>query len=184
MRWHRHNTTTLSPYEIVFGRKPVLPSYLQFEPLERDNPSNRSLNEKKIDAIVKQSMETVVHINKEYYDSHNTSKIDQIFEGDYVMMSTIRSKNALDSKMSGPYIVKNWTSPTTILLESVDGSKLRFHTVVHANRLRKTTRWREDVFKHHDDDDDNVSRYITSSPVVIPGPPVVIGDPPLDYPPV
>jgi len=57
MRWHKSNATKFSPYEVVFGRKPILPTYMELEPLPVENASMRALNEKKIGNMVKRELE-------------------------------------------------------------------------------------------------------------------------------
>ena len=48
MCWHTSNATTISPFEVVFGRRPMLPSFLEFGTFNVDNLSLRAMNERKV----------------------------------------------------------------------------------------------------------------------------------------
>ena len=68
MRWHTSNATTISPFEVVFGRRPMLPSFLEFGIFNVDNPSLCAMNERKVGEIVKAALTGQAICNKAAYD--------------------------------------------------------------------------------------------------------------------
>lgn len=190
MRSSMSRAHSFSPYEVVFGRQPLLPSYLEFAPDKLENPSIRSNNEVKIFQIVREKLTEQAISNKIAYDARHPIRTPfsttSIVAGDHVMISTIRSKSALDARVHGPYLVLQYVSPTTVRLASLDGSKLSFHPVVNVNRLRKTSLLREEERDSLFLPDKSLGGFIPASslpaPVVAPVPVIIPGPAPAQAP--
>ena len=78
------------------------------------------------------------------------------------MLKTILLSNVLDLQVSGPFVVVQWISETSVRLAAIDGSRLSFHPVVDANRLRKTLA----RAKGRGEEGMGWSAYFSSEPVV------------------
>jgi transposase InsO family protein len=84
-----HETTKISPYELMFGRKPKLPIDLTFEKAKDDDIQNNNTNDyieelkermEKTQQIVKKHMEKAKVKQKEYYDKRQKlSKLETKF---------------------------------------------------------------------------------------------------------
>jgi len=81
MRWHINKSTAFTPYQIVFGRKPVLPGYLELESFNLNNPSNRAMKEKEITDYVKKHLREAAEENKLAYDKRNYIKDKNLLIG-------------------------------------------------------------------------------------------------------
>ena len=174
-----------TPFEIVFpGRKPVLPSYLEYPSQIFENPSVRSDTEQKIFAHVRDALQKQAENNKIAYDNRSSQRRYDIIAGDHVMLSTIRSANSLDTKLRGPYLVESFTSETTVHLASLDGSKLNFHPVVHINHLRKVSKFgREERLESLFHEECPIPSFVSPVPSNIqPVQPPMIQQPPAQLP--
>ena len=134
MRWRTSNATTISPFEVVCGRRPMLPSFLEFGTFNVDNPLLRAMNERKVGEIVKAALTGQAIRNKAAYDGRTALRRVSFVVGDHVMLKMICLSNVLDPQVSGPYVVVQWISETSVQLAAINGSWLSFHPV-HANRL-------------------------------------------------
>lgn len=115
-----HSTTHFTPYELMFGNKPVIPSSIYEESLQATYPDyvrmlqNRLKysREKALD-FVKKSKES----SKNYYDAH--TRPAKYKTGEYVYLKNhLRMRKALSPLWKGPYkIVKiNGNNTLTLLI--------------------------------------------------------------------
>jgi len=144
MRWHR-GVSVFSPFEIVFGQRPNLLIYLELRTPDWNVFTLRAKHERTVHEIVKEALAKRALENKTQYDKKVKERSNKVRAGDLVMVKTLRSKSSLDLQMLGPFRVVMWTSPTNLKLEAMDKTKISIHPVVHINRCRKTTVWRNNL---------------------------------------
>jgi len=140
-----HASTGISPYEMIFGRKPSLPIHLRV-PVQLSNDHLRSPNEHL--SIVKDSISrlheiardrlTVAHARqKEQHDKGASGK--QFNVGDQIMLFNPAVKKGQCSKFkklwSGPFIIERKSDPPCLnyLIRNVANNKIFF---VHRNRMK------------------------------------------------
>ena len=114
MHWHTSNATTMYPFEVVFGRCLMLPSFLEVGTFNIDNPLLCATNERKVGEIVKAALTGQVICNKASYNGQTAMCRVYFVVGDHVMLKMIRLSNVLDLQVSGPYVVVQWISETLV----------------------------------------------------------------------
>ena len=139
-----HETTKLSPYELMYGRKPKLPIDIQFE--EITEGTNRTTTEylkdlkDKMDhtkKIVEMYSEKAKQKNKKYYDLK--AKAASISSGDKVLVKRVafEGKHKISDKFEEEtYIVLEQTKPE-IPVFRVKAERSGIEKILHRNLLFK-----------------------------------------------
>lgn len=132
-----HTSTKFSPYELIFGIKPSLPSSITSQPQFKYSYDNYlddlKLKLQKSHQIAKDNLVKSKEINKKYYDKN--SKITNYTVGDMVFLTNEQAKIGKSKKLTnnynGPYkiIEVNSNSNCTLL---VNRKKIK----VHVDRLK------------------------------------------------
>lgn len=102
-----HTSTNYTPYELVFGKKPIIPT-LFFQTTEPQyNYDNYALDLKRImqetHKIARENLIKKKNSNKQYYDQNANTL--ELHVGDKVLLKEQNKKNALCFIWSGPYEV-------------------------------------------------------------------------------
>uniref|UniRef100_A0A2S2P9B7 Retrovirus-related Pol polyprotein n=1 Tax=Schizaphis graminum TaxID=13262 RepID=A0A2S2P9B7_SCHGA len=129
-----HTSTKFTPYELVFGKKPIIPSSFLQSPEPQYNYDDYALDLKRImQETHKTARENLIekkNQNKQYYDQ--TSNPLELHVGDKVLMKEQSKKNTLDL---------NWTGPYEILLihdnETITIKRGRRDYRIHINNVKK-----------------------------------------------
>lgn len=102
-----HTSTDFTPYELLFGRKPNIPSTLTKEPEPQYNYDNYVFDLKKImqetHKIARDNLIKKKENNKEYYDK--TENPITLHIGDKILLKDQNKKNTLAQNWIGPYEV-------------------------------------------------------------------------------
>lgn len=132
-----HTTTQYTPYELVFGYKPEIPSSLkkapEFKYTYDDYRQDLILKLQKSSQVAKENAMQSKVKNKQYYDRKINNYDFTI--GDSVYLQNEQPKVGRSKKLSphysGPYIIADITSPVncTLLIRNK-------RVVVHTNRLK------------------------------------------------
>jgi hypothetical protein len=129
-----HTSTAYTPYELVFGRKPNIPSSFQREPEVQYNYDNYISDLKRM----MQEAHKVTHANlmkkkernKNYYDKNK--HVIKINVGDKVLITEHNKRNMLS---------RNWTGPYEIIMihdnENITIKKGRKDYRIHVNNVKK-----------------------------------------------
>ena len=129
-----HTSTKFTPYELVFGKKPIIPSSFLQTPEPQYNYDDYAFDLKRImQETHKTARENLIekkNQNKQYYDQ--TSNPLELHVGDKVLMKEQNKKNTL-------YL--NWTGPYEILLihdnETITIKRGRRDYRIHINNVKK-----------------------------------------------
>lgn len=132
-----HSTTKFTPYELVFGIQPRIPSAITQSPefyYTYDNyVENLKMKLNRSYDLAKQNIKQSKEINKQYYDKNTSHKTYKI--GDLVYLLNESSTPATSKKLrpiyQGPYEIISIDSPVTVTI------KIRNkHVKVHTNRIK------------------------------------------------
>lgn len=132
-----HTSTKFTPYELVFGFPPTLPTAITQPPEFRytydDFLSDLKLKLNKSHEIARENLERSKETNKTYYDknaTHNEYKI-----GDLVYLLVEHTTPGTSQKLrplyEGPYEIISVDSPVNVTLKIK-----RKHVKVHTNRIK------------------------------------------------
>jgi hypothetical protein len=136
-----HSSTGRTPYELIYGQLPSLPSdiveYIQ-EPKEIEAYHHRIINQfKKIRMEVK---EHDIRAKEQYWKTINKNqKAHSYKEGDMVWLyakSRVKGKNPkLMKRWHGPFYIVRFNSQDMVILKSQDNRLLK--NAIHISRLKK-----------------------------------------------
>ena len=175
-------STGFSPFVLMMGRDPVLPSLPSMTNSSAEDPTSYDSNFRVKMAELRDMVES--HIvqeakrQKEHYDTRTQSR--EFCEGDAVWLQN-PTAGKLDPKWEGGWFVKNVHSPVTLNIEHRKSLRSR---VVHINRIRRCilrestlsreVKWEPASIKHF-----SVPADSTPQPEIVPEvPPAVL--PPID----
>ena len=117
-----HEATNFTPYEIVFGRLPRLPSQFPTEPkLSTYNDFTSELIKRlsEIREIAGENINKSKETTKKYYDLKTRPFIGKA--GDEVWVKKEVRKGKFDSQYHGPYTIKQITDRNNVILETSNG---------------------------------------------------------------
>ena len=154
-----HSSTGLTPFYLLYGRNPQLPTSLDFSipvmkyPLVESEYAKELAKElKQVKALAQKNIQTKQSEQKRYYDRR--SKIKDLKIGDIVMLKT-QSRFRLDRSFKGPFVVQSVTSTNAVIRAkdiedaeeinvfrqrlSICSDEMKHSTpwIGHGNRLRK-----------------------------------------------
>ena len=160
-----HTSTGLSPFYLLYGRNPQLPTSLDFSlpvvkypVVESEYAKELAKELKQARALAQKNIQARQREQKKYYDRR--SKIKDLKIGDLVMLKT-QSRFRLDRSFKGPFVVQSVTSTNPVIkakdiedAEEINVSRQRLsicsdemkHStpwIGHGNRLRKRRRIRK-----------------------------------------
>ena len=160
-----HTSTGLSPFYLLYGRNPQLPTSLDFSlpvvkypVVESEYAKELAKELKQARALAQKNIQARQREQKKYYDRR--SKIKDLKIGDLVMLKT-QSRFRLDRSFKGPFVVQSVTSTNAVIkakdiedAEEINVSRQRLsicsdemkHStpwIGHGNRLRKRRRIRK-----------------------------------------
>lgn len=132
-----HTSTKFSPFELIFGIKPNLPSSItrtpEFKYTYDDYVSELTLKLQKSHEIAKQNLIESKEKNKTYYDRNIKNIEFKVNDKVYLLNETQKPGHSkkLTQNYTGPYIITKINSPVncTILVKNKP-------IVVHTNRLK------------------------------------------------
>lgn len=132
-----HASTKFTPYELVFGYKPDLPSSItrdpQFKYTYDSYIDQLKLKLNKTQQIARENLIKSKEISKKYYDKNTTPRTYNI--GDKVLLSNNSSKPNLSKKLTprfiGPYKIIKINSPTNVTIQVKNKNQN-----VHINRIK------------------------------------------------
>ena len=114
-----HSSTGLTPFYLLYGRNPQLPTSLDFSipvmkyPLVESEYAKELAKElKQVRALAQKNIQTKQSEQKRYYDRR--SKIKDLKIGDIVMLKT-QSRFRLDCSFKGPFVVQSVTSTNAVI---------------------------------------------------------------------
>ena len=127
----KHSSTSISPYEILFGQNPPsfhIPNFQAtaiLDPDEYHHQLQKKLLELRelVDSNIVQSAERQQH-------SYNSAKPPQLKKGQRVLLSN-PTKGKLDPRWTGPWVVEQFDNSTTVRLKKENKEQ-----VVHINWVR------------------------------------------------
>ena len=128
-------STGFSPFVLMMGRDPVLPSLPSMTNSSAEDPTSYDSNLRVKMAELRDMVES--HIvqeakrQKEHYDTRTQSR--EFWEGDAVWLQN-PTAGKLDPKWEGGWVVKKVHSPVTLQIEHRKSLRSR---VVHINRIRR-----------------------------------------------
>jgi len=127
-----HSTTGYSPFELVYGRPPVLPSAISRkpEPLYSydDFAAELKYRLQTAHAIAKAKTDSMKEKRKNYYDQKVVENKFNV--GDWVLLRKMARDNKLSALYAGPYLVTEKNSPVNCTIK-----KGRRDVRVHMNLL-------------------------------------------------
>lgn len=130
---HVHRTTLKTPFEMVFGRIPNIPSVFKKEPEPIYNYDDYVLDLKnrlqRMYFEVRQNIVSDKIISKKYYDRNAKPFI--VKKGDFVWLKNEARDNKFSSLKTGPFEVIDAISPENTIIKL----KNNVNKVVHNNRL-------------------------------------------------
>lgn len=130
---HVHKSTSYTPFELIFGHKPVIPSSLTSNPEFRysydDYYSNLKLKFNKSYQIARDNLIRSKERSKIYYDSKSNEINYQV--GSQVLLQTKQVKLGLNKKLSpnfkGPYKIVKINDNKTVDLEIKPNKCVTYH---------------------------------------------------------
>ena len=129
-----HTSTLFTPYEVVFGRKPNIPSTFFREPEPQYNYDNYVFDLKRVmqetHKIARNNLINRKETNKRYYDQSINPL--ELHVGDKVLIKEHNKKNTLSRNWSGPYEVTQVHSNENITI-----NKGRKGYRIHKNNVKK-----------------------------------------------
>jgi len=132
------SSTKMSPFKMIYGRDPVIPSSLLTANFNSTNPSaNDTLNQ--LSERIKIVQENIVEAQEYQKKYADIARSDCNFkEGEEVLLSTKNLQNEkgkLSQKFTGPFRISKVLSDVVYELELPVGS--RIHPVFHVSKLKK-----------------------------------------------
>ena len=130
-----HSVLGLSPYKLLFGRDPSLPTDVFFNIDDEENFGDFSTEvQERIQEshqIMVKNQETFDKRIKAYYD--RTHKAVSFARGDFVMLFTdkyLQGNRKFQTRFSGPYVVIEQVSPVNVILQHPEtGHEKRVHVL-------------------------------------------------------
>ena len=114
-----HASSGMSPFYLLYGRDPQLPSQLEFQVpvarypvMETEYGQELARELKQARSVAKQNIDKKQKEQKKYYDQR--SKEVELQIGDLVMLKTER-RFKLDRSFKGPFVVKSLTSTNAVI---------------------------------------------------------------------
>lgn len=130
-----HSTTKFTPYELVFGHKPILPSSLtqnpEFKYTYNDYLDQLKYRLNKSHEIARKNIVSSKERSKLYYDKHVKNPSYKIGDKVYLQNDHIRKHKSLSPTFKGPYEVVDIHDNQNLTIK-IKRKPIR----VHANRLK------------------------------------------------
>ena len=143
-RTTRRNTTGYSPYQLVFGKKPILPIEFEIQKLRIAQEVGLDLNEAQInrlhqitelDEIQLPALQHTALIQQQRAKCHDALIKKKIFqEGDWALLYDSRFQDfpgKLQTRWLGPYEIQEVHDNGTLTLATIDGSSYSFKVTGH-----------------------------------------------------
>ncbi|CAF2249663.1 unnamed protein product [Rotaria magnacalcarata] len=100
-----HRTTNQIPFELIYGRKPILP-FDQQQPLVTlsQDPEHKTKLNQHLSVLTEQAKATILEQQRKYrerYDRYRTNPIYKI--NDIILVKTLNKRNKFDIRYEGPF---------------------------------------------------------------------------------
>ncbi|EFA05449.1 Retrovirus-related Pol polyprotein from transposon 412-like Protein [Tribolium castaneum] len=127
-----HSSTHYTPYELLFGHKPILPSNItqapKFEYTYDDYHKNLQLKLNNSFQIAKNNLENAKMTSKNFYDKKTNDHNFKVGDLAYLLTKQIKpgQSKKLTAKYSGPYEVVKVNKNNTVQLK-IKNKSLTYH---------------------------------------------------------
>ncbi|CAM4954622.1 unnamed protein product [Rotaria socialis] len=122
-----HRTTNQIPFELIYGRKPILP-FDQQQPLVTlsQDPEHKTKLNQHLSVLTEQPKATILEQQRKYrehYDRYRTNPIYKI--NDIILVKTLNKRNKFDIIYEGPFKITQQLGKTKFIVEHI-----KKHTLV------------------------------------------------------
>ncbi|CAF2120209.1 unnamed protein product [Rotaria magnacalcarata] len=122
-----HRTTNQIPFELIYGRKPILP-FDQQQPLVTlsQDPEHKTKLNQHLSVLTEQAKATILEQQRKYrerYDRYRTNPIYKI--NDIILVKTLNKRNKFDIRYEGPFKITQQLGKKTFVVQHI-----KKHTLV------------------------------------------------------
>jgi len=121
-----HSSTKQVPFEMMYGRKPVLPFDHQDKnvTLEYDPEHTKRLNQY-LSTLNEQAKQNIKIYQERYKERYDRNRSDPIYKiGDLVLVKTLNARSKFDTRYEGPFRILKEITPKTFVVQHIKKSTL------------------------------------------------------------
>ena len=121
-----HSSTKQVPFEMMYGRKPVLPFDHQDTnvTLDYDTEHTKKLNQY-LSTLNEQAKQNIKINQKQYKERYDKNRSDPIHKiGDLVLVKTLNTRSKFDTRYEGPFRILKEITPKTFVVQHIKKSTL------------------------------------------------------------
>ena len=127
-----HSSTKQVPFEMMYGRLPVLPSDIQEDNvrLSYDAEHVKKLNHL-LKTLNEQARTNIIRNQERYKQRYNINRSDPSYNiGDIVLVKTLNTRSKLDIRYEGPFRIIKKQAPKTFIVQHVKKSTFQRQVTV------------------------------------------------------